>query len=61
MEVQQKTGLKNLLLQKKITFLHDQVENKEAALGELIAASQLQPHAVNRKLEVYFNNLLLQK
>lgn len=54
MEVQQKTGLKNLLLQKKITYLQDQVENKEAALGELIAASQLQPHAVNRKLEVYF-------
>jgi len=53
-EVQQKTGFKNLLLEKKLGALLDQLEKKEAQLNEVLAASNLDPTAlavVTRKLE----------
>eukprot|EP00047_Mylnosiga_fluctuans_P004033 m.232367 g.232367 ORF g.232367 m.232367 type:complete len:482 (-) comp12345_c0_seq1:107-1552(-) len=53
-EVQQKTGLRNLLLEKKLAALLDQLEKKEAQLNEVLAASNLDPTAlavVTRKLE----------
>eukprot|EP00042_Codosiga_hollandica_P041410 m.368890 g.368890 ORF g.368890 m.368890 type:complete len:472 (+) comp56108_c0_seq1:117-1532(+) len=53
-DVQQKTGLKNLLLEKKLGALTDQLEKKEAQLNEVLAASNLDPTAlsvVTRKLE----------
>ncbi|KAM9302437.1 dynein regulatory complex subunit 4 [Gastrophryne carolinensis] len=53
-EVQQKTGFKNLLLERKLQALGDVLEKKEAQLNEVLAASNLDPtalSAVTRKLE----------
>lgn len=53
-EVQQKSNLKNLLLEKKLTALADTLEKKEAQLNEVLSASNLDPTAlsvVTRKLE----------
>lgn len=53
-EVQQKSGFKNLLLEKKLAALLEQLEKKEAQLNEVLAASNLDPTAlavVTRKLE----------
>eukprot|EP00051_Salpingoeca_urceolata_P004770 m.67561 g.67561 ORF g.67561 m.67561 type:complete len:487 (-) comp13836_c0_seq1:73-1533(-) len=53
-DVQQKTGFKNLLLEKKLNTLSDVLEKKEAQLNEVLAASNLDPTAlsvVTRKLE----------
>ncbi|XP_030060491.1 dynein regulatory complex subunit 4 isoform X1 [Microcaecilia unicolor] len=53
-EVQQKTGFKNLLLERKLTSLSETLEKKEAQLNEILAASNLDPSAlslVTRKLE----------
>ena len=56
-DVQQKSNLKNLLLEKKLGALGDTLEKKEAQLNEVLTASNLDPSAlsvVTRKLEVYF-------
>ncbi|KAI6651655.1 Growth arrest-specific protein 8-like [Oopsacas minuta] len=53
-EVQQKNGLKNLLLEKKLMSLAETLEMKEAQLNEVLSASNLDPNAltaVTRKLE----------
>jgi chromosome segregation ATPase len=53
-EVQQKSGLKNILLEKKLSTLTDTLEKKEAQLTEVISAANLDPSAltlVTRKLE----------
>ncbi|XP_077975287.1 dynein regulatory complex subunit 4-like [Styela clava] len=53
-EVQQKSGFKNLLLEKKLSALADTLEKKEAQLNEVLSASNLDPTAltvVTRKLE----------
>mmetsp|Transcript_17269 Transcript_17269/g.44833 ORF Transcript_17269/g.44833 Transcript_17269/m.44833 type:complete len:473 (-) Transcript_17269:63-1481(-) len=53
-EVQQKTGLKGMLLEKKLEALTEQLEKKEAQLSEVLAASNLDPstlNQVNKKLE----------
>lgn len=53
-DVQQKTGFKNLLLERKLGTLAEQLEKKEAQLNEVLAASNLDPTAlaiVTRKLE----------
>lgn len=53
-DVQQKSGFKNLLLEKKLGTLMEQLEKKEAQLNEVLAASNLDPTAlavVTRKLE----------
>jgi Icc-related predicted phosphoesterase len=57
LELQQKTGLKNVLLEKKLTALNDLLEQKEAQMNEVLAAAHLDPAAmttVNKKLEVQF-------
>lgn len=54
-EVQQKTGFKNLLLERKLTGLLDILEKKEVELSEVFAASKLDQGAltlVSQKLEV---------
>ncbi|MCI4379506.1 hypothetical protein PGIGA_G00229170 [Pangasianodon gigas] len=54
LEVQQKSGFKNLLLERKLEALTDTLEKKEAQLNEVLAASNLEPSALNvitRKLE----------
>ena len=58
-DVQQKSGFKNLLLEKKLHALTDQLEKKEAQLNEVLAASNLDPaalSAVTRKLEDVLNS-----
>lgn len=57
LELQQKIGLKNVLLEKKLTALNDLLEQKEAQMNEVLAAAHLDPTAmttVNKKLEVQF-------
>ncbi|XP_053934314.1 dynein regulatory complex subunit 4-like [Cuculus canorus] len=53
-EVQQKTGFKNLLLERKLRGLHSILEGKEVELKEVLAASNLDPStlsSVSRKVE----------
>jgi hypothetical protein len=53
-EVQQKSGFKNLLLEKKLDAQAESLEKKEAQLGEVLAAANLDPTmlgAVTRKLD----------
>ncbi|KYO22223.1 growth arrest-specific protein 8 [Alligator mississippiensis] len=53
-EVQQKTGFKNLLLERKLQALTGLVEKKEVQLNEVLSAANLDPSAlslVTRKLE----------
>ncbi|XP_024591405.1 growth arrest-specific protein 8 isoform X1 [Neophocaena asiaeorientalis asiaeorientalis] len=54
LEVQQKVGLKNLVLERKVQALAATVEKKEVQFNEVLAASNLDPAAltlVSRKLE----------
>lgn len=62
LELQQRTGLKNVLLEKKMEKLTELLEQREAQIGEVLAAAQLDPKEIvniNEKLEVnifiYFN------
>ncbi|XP_012264546.2 dynein regulatory complex subunit 4 [Athalia rosae] len=58
LELQQKTGLKNVLLEKKLQKLSDLLEQREAQIGEVLAAAQLDPAtilSVNQKLEELLN------
>jgi len=62
-ELQQKTGLKNVLLEKKLEKLSDLLEQREAQISEVLAAAQLDPAAVvnmNKKLEVHIKYNLTQ-
>lgn len=60
-EVQQKTGFKNLLLERKLQALNAAVEKREVQFNEVLAASNLDPTAltlVSRKLEVGADGVL---
>lgn len=60
-EVQQKTGFKNLVLERKLQALNAAVEKREVQFNEVLAASNLDPTAltlVSRKLEVGADGLL---
>eukprot|EP00026_Physarum_polycephalum_P007614 Phypoly_transcript_07678.p1 GENE.Phypoly_transcript_07678~~Phypoly_transcript_07678.p1 ORF type:complete len:511 (+),score=118.03 Phypoly_transcript_07678:41-1573(+) len=46
-EVQQKSGLKNMLLEKKLETLSEALESKDAQLSEVIASANLDPVAVS--------------
>ena len=53
-EVQQKNGLKSMLLERKLVAVQEQLEKKEAQLGEVLSASNLDPatlQQVNKRLE----------
>ena len=55
LEVQQKAGFRNLILERKVQALVAAVEKKEVQFNEVLAASNLDPAAltlVSRKLEV---------
>lgn len=57
-ELQQKTGLKNVFLEKKLEKLSELLEQREAQISEVLAAAQLDPAAVinaNKKLEDMLN------
>ncbi|CAH0559075.1 unnamed protein product [Brassicogethes aeneus] len=49
LEVQQKTGMKNILLQKRINTLTDLSEQREVVLGDLAVAAKKMPE--NKKLQ----------
>ncbi|KAK9958553.1 hypothetical protein ABG768_010666 [Culter alburnus] len=54
LEVQQKSGFKNLLLECKLSALNDMLEKKEAQLSEVLSVSNLDPttlSVVTHKLE----------
>ncbi|KAL1512599.1 hypothetical protein ABEB36_002163 [Hypothenemus hampei] len=51
MEVQQKTGVKNVLLQKRIESLSQINEHRDAVIGELTSVMKQTPHRSNKKLE----------
>ncbi|KDR18764.1 growth arrest-specific protein 8 [Zootermopsis nevadensis] len=54
LELQQKTGLKNVLLEKKLAALNDLLLQKQGQINEVLAAANLDPTAmatVNKKLE----------
>ncbi|XP_063266462.1 dynein regulatory complex subunit 4 isoform X1 [Prinia subflava] len=58
-EVQQKTGFKNLLLERKLQALLNLLEQKEVELNKVVAASDLDPSAlslVSHKLEDVLNS-----
>ncbi|KAL3280066.1 hypothetical protein HHI36_017573 [Cryptolaemus montrouzieri] len=57
LEVQQKTSLKNILLEKRIKVLGENVEQKDALIEELIMKLQEPQYAVkaNKKLEAILN------
>ncbi|GJQ73118.1 hypothetical protein Trydic_g1746 [Trypoxylus dichotomus] len=50
LEVQQKTGLKNALLQRRINTLSNVAENREAVIGELTAGKKVPP-GLNEKFD----------
>lgn len=55
LEVQQKTGFKNLLLERKLQALSAAMEKKELQLNEVLTASNLDPATLtllSHKLEV---------
>jgi pantoate kinase len=47
-EVQQKTGLKNIILEKKLETIRNDLETKEVQLGKVIAAANLDPNTVKQ-------------
>ncbi|KAF7276818.1 hypothetical protein GWI33_008966, partial [Rhynchophorus ferrugineus] len=51
LEVQQKTGVKNVLLQKRIQTLSQMAEHKEVIIGELTAAMKQPPEKSNKQLD----------
>ncbi|GIL67832.1 hypothetical protein Vafri_21099, partial [Volvox africanus] len=58
-DVQQKTGLKSALLEKKIEALGEALEMKEAQLAEVLTAANLDPGtlaAINQRLEEVLDN-----
>ncbi|KAG2423813.1 hypothetical protein HXX76_014973 [Chlamydomonas incerta] len=58
-DVQQKTGLKSALLEKKVEALGEALEMKEAQLAEVLTAANLDPGtlaAINQRLEEVLDN-----
>jgi len=55
LEVQQKCGYKNHLLEKKLELIQNNLETKETQLGEVMASANLDPTSldtVTRRMEV---------
>ncbi|CAO1415796.1 unnamed protein product [Diamesa hyperborea] len=57
LEVQQKSSLKNALLERKLTFLEKETEQRESLLAEVLKVSNLEPTAMSVRIE----KLLAQK
>lgn len=51
LELQQKTGLKNVLLERKISMLEQETEKREAVLGEVLTVAGLEPQALSIRVE----------
>jgi len=55
LEVQQRVGYKNHILEKKLSLIHNDLETKETQLGEVLASAKLDPssmHTVTHRMEV---------
>lgn len=55
LEVQQKCGYKNQLLETKLALIHNDLEIREAQLGEVVASANLDPlslEIVTRRMQV---------
>ena len=55
LEVQQKCGYKNQILESKLELIHNDLETKETQLSEIIASANLDPvslDTVTRRMEV---------
>ena len=55
LELQQKTGFKNVLLEKKLKALSELLEQRETQINEVLSSAQSNPDAalhINNKLEV---------
>lgn len=55
LELQQKSGMKNVILEKKIVALLAALENRDVQIAEVIASTNSDPKSVNmvnKKLEV---------
>ena len=53
-DVQQKSGFKNIILERKLQVVDESLEKKEAQLSEVLAAANLDPNmlgTVSKKLE----------
>ena len=52
--MQQRSGFKNILLEKKLSAINESLEKKEAQLSEVLAAANLDPNmlgSVSKKLD----------
>lgn len=55
LELQQKSGMKNIILEKKIAALLSALENRDVQIAEVVASTNSDPKSVNmvnKKLEV---------
>lgn len=59
-EIFQKTGFKNLILEKKLCLLEEVLEKKDVQLSEVLASCNIDPNAlssITRKIEVIYFQL----
>lgn len=54
LEVQQKSSLKNALLERKLTFLEKETEQRESLLAEVLKVSNLEPTAMSVSLQLHY-------
>lgn len=58
-DVQQKTGLKTLLLERRLEAMHEAMETKEAQLTEVLSAANIDPstlQGINKRLDEVLDN-----
>lgn len=51
LELQQKAGLKNVLLERKISMMEQETEKREAVLGEVLSVAGMEPQALSIRVE----------
>lgn len=56
LEVQQKTGLKNVLLERKVSTLQKEAEKREAILGEVLTVAGMEPQSLSVRIEKLLSN-----
>jgi hypothetical protein len=47
-ELHQKTGLRNLILEKKLETINESLETKDAQINQILAAARIDPQALNQ-------------
>lgn len=51
LDLQQKTGLKNVILERRIVELEKDIEKREAIMGEFFSVSGMEPHNLSLRFE----------